>query len=67
LKKAPKGFPPDFKYIEELKFKHYIFAKNYSNTQLLSKSFIENAVSDLKGLFPYVDFLNNAMDYIGNE
>jgi len=67
LKKAPKGFSPDFKYVEELKFKHYIFAKEYSNSQLLAKSFVDTAVNDLEGLYPYVDFLNSAMDYIGNE
>ena len=67
LKKAPKGFPQDFEHIEQLKFKHFIFAKNYPDSQVLENDFIGSAISGFKGLNNYVNFLNNAMDFMGNE
>jgi uncharacterized protein (TIGR02453 family) len=67
LKKAPRGFPEDFKYIEELKFKHYIFARNFTDDQLLSGDFIATVIREYRGLYPYVSFMNTAMDFMGNE
>ncbi|HDR67926.1 MAG TPA: DUF2461 domain-containing protein [Bacteroidaceae bacterium] len=67
MKLAPKGFPADYKYIEELKFKNYVFSKEYNDDKIASPAFHENVIDDFKELFPYVDFLNNAMEYTGNE
>ena len=37
LKKGPAGFPKDFEHLEEIKYKHFIFSKNYQDTEILQK------------------------------
>ncbi|MEN8203909.1 MAG: DUF2461 domain-containing protein [Bacteroidota bacterium] len=67
LKKGPAGFPKDFEYMEELKYKHHVFSKNYSNEEVLKQGFSDALINDFKGLFPLVDYLNHAMSFTGNE
>jgi uncharacterized protein (TIGR02453 family) len=67
LKKGPSGFPGDFEYLEELKYKHYTFAKTYTDAEILAPGFAGKLVEDFRGLHPFIDFLNQAMSYTGNE
>ena len=67
LKKGPVGFPKDFEFIEEIKYKHYIFSKNYENKDVIKSGFAEKVTQDYKGLFPLVDYLNHAMSFTGND
>ncbi len=67
LKKGPAGFPKDFKYLEELKYKHYVFSKAYSDQEVAQKDFAGTLVKDFQGLFPLVTYLNHAMSFTGNE
>jgi uncharacterized protein (TIGR02453 family) len=67
LKKGPAGYPTDFAHMEELKYKHYVFSKNYSDREILKKNFSDTLVSDFKGLHPLVDYLNHAMSFTGND
>ncbi len=67
LKKGPAGFPKDFEFMEEIKYKHYIFSKNYENQDVIKSGFAEKVTHDYKGLFPLVDYLNHAMSFTGNE
>ncbi|MGW8314039.1 MAG: DUF2461 domain-containing protein [Bacteroidales bacterium] len=67
LKTGPLGFPKDFKYLDELNYKHYIFMKGYSNDAVLKSSFPVKLVNDYRELFPLVEYLNHAMSFTGNE
>ena len=67
LKKGPAGFPADFKYLEEIKYKHYIFSRSYSDSEVLSADFHRQVVDDFRALFPLVHYLNTAMSYAGNQ
>ncbi len=67
LKKGPLGFPKDFRYLDELKYKHYIFSRNYSDSQLLDPALTGHVVEDFRGLFPLVRYLNHAMSFTGNQ
>ncbi len=67
LKKGPVGFPKDFEFMEEIKYKHYIFSKNYENKDVIKSGFAEKVTQNYKGLFPLVDYLNHAMSFTGNE
>lgn len=67
LKKGPAGFPKDFEFMEEIKYKHYIFSRSYSDKDLLQTAMAETVVEDCKGLFPFVDYLNHTMSFTGNE
>jgi len=67
LKKGPAGFPKDFEFMEELKYKHHVFSKNYTDKEIAKQGFSNVLTEDYKGLFPLVDYLNQAMSFTGNE
>ncbi len=67
LKRGPVGFPADFKYIEEIKHKHFILSKNIKNREVCSKNFVKKAADNYQKLSPLVYYLNNAMSLKGNE
>jgi len=58
LKKGPLGFPKDFKYMDELKYRHYIFSKQYDRAEVLGDDFSGIVIDDFRGLYPLVDYLN---------
>ena len=67
LKKGPVGYPKDFKHLEEIKYKHFIFSKNYKDSEISKKDFAQNVIADYQGLFPLVQYLNHAISFSGNE
>jgi len=67
LKKGPVGFPAEFELIDELKYKHYIFSRNYSDNEVLKPGFPVQVAEDCRGLFPVVSYLNHAMSFQGNQ
>ena len=67
LKKGPVGFPKDFEYIEEIKYKHFIYSRNYSEAEVLKDGFSHVVVDDFKGLYPLVSYLNQTMSFTGNQ
>lgn len=67
LKKGPAGFPKDFEYLDEIKYKHYIYSKNYSEPEIRQKDFSTKLAVDFQGLLPLVNYLNHAMSFTGNE
>ena len=67
LKKGPVGYPKDFEHLEEIKYKHFIFSKNYKDSEISKTDFAQNVIADYQGLFPLVQYLNLAMSFSGNE
>ena len=67
LKKGPAGFPKDFKYMDEIKYKHYIWSRSYSDSAIPATGFASSVVKDYEGLFPMVSYLNQAMSFTGNQ
>ena len=67
LKKGPAGFPKDSEHLEELRYKHYIFLRNYTDGEVCSQGFAGILVNDFRELAPLVAWMNQAMSYTGNE
>lgn len=67
LKKGPAGFPQDHEMIDAIKYRHYIFSKNYTNSEVAGRDFARKLAEDYRGLFPVVNYLNNALSFRGNE
>lgn len=67
LKKGPAGFPKDFVHIDELKYKHHIFSRNYKDAELKGKDLTSLLTGDFRGLYPLVSYLNHAMSFTGNQ
>lgn len=61
LKNPPKGFDKSFENIELLKFKSYIILKKISEKNLFSYNFINYTTNVYKKTFPFVTFLNKAI------
>ncbi len=66
LKRGPAGFPQDFPYIDELKYKHHIFTRNYKDAELTGKKASTLLKEDFHGLYPLVFYLNQALSFTGN-
>lgn len=61
LKTAPKGFAKDHPEIELLKYKGFAVAKKIKDSDLLSKSFLQESVVTFKNVFPLNQFLDKSM------
>jgi uncharacterized protein (TIGR02453 family) len=58
LKKAPKGFAPDHKYLDLLKFKSYLAVHETTDKQVLNSNYFYNTIAVFKAMKPLNDFLN---------
>ncbi len=58
LKKAPKGYSPDHKYIELLKFKSYLAMQEVNDKQLLENDYLKYSSTVFEAMKPLNDFLN---------
>lgn len=58
LKNMPKGYPVEHPEIELLKKKQLFFWRKYSDSEVLSASFVDHLIHDAQVLKPYLDFLN---------
>jgi uncharacterized protein (TIGR02453 family) len=67
LKKGPVGFPKDFEHLEEIKNKHFILSRSYTDAEVKKKDFITTLTGDYRSLYPLVEYLNHAMSFTGNE
>ncbi len=61
LKRAPKGFDEDNKYIEWLKLKSFIMTRPLSDVEVKDKKFMKTIVESFKALKPLNDFLTEAL------
>jgi uncharacterized protein (TIGR02453 family) len=61
LKTAPKGFDKDHPAIDLLRYKQFIFARNFSDQEVLSPDFL-NAVNDtFKAMRPFFDYMSDVL------
>ena len=50
LKKGPAGFPKDFEHLEELKYKHYVYSRNYTDKEVLTPDLAVRICEDFKAV-----------------
>ena len=62
LKAAPKGFDKNFRDIDLLKYKSYVFSTPIPDQQLLNGNFIDDAIKGYKELYKINRFLNAGLD-----
>ncbi|RAW03328.1 DUF2461 domain-containing protein [Pseudochryseolinea flava] len=61
LKTSPKGYPKDHPHAEWLKLKSFIITHEFSDADVLSKTFLKNIAAAAKAGKPLNDFLNEAL------
>jgi|SRR5690554_5105577 len=64
LKRAPKGYDVNHPAIDILRLKSLTFGKQYSDEEVVSESFLQKVIENSLILFPFVEFLNRAMEDI---
>ena len=61
LKTAPRGFDKNHPDMDLIKRKQFIFVKNYSDDEVLSKDFIENVNHSFIAARPYLDLMSDIL------
>ncbi len=60
--KPPKGYPSDFAYIEWLKFRSFTVSSGIGEDQLYAGSIRQYLFQGYKSMYPFIRFLNKALD-----
>ncbi len=63
LVKAPKGFPPDFEYIDYLKYKSYCIFYPLSKKTLQSDNLVNLVLKKFQSGYEFNETLNRAIEY----
>lgn len=61
LKKMPKGYPKDHRYIEWLKLKSFIVIHEFPDKEVLSPGFVRKVANAFQLLKPLNDFMDEAL------
>jgi uncharacterized protein (TIGR02453 family) len=64
LKKAPQGYSTDHPYIELLKYKHYLIAKDFTDEEVMSEDFLDLAVMTYKASQEFFEFIDTGLSLI---
>jgi uncharacterized protein (TIGR02453 family) len=59
LKKAPKGFPPDHRDIELIKYKSYLVFNEVDDETVSGEDYFAHVLTVMKAMKPFNDFLND--------
>ncbi|UGU17289.1 DUF2461 domain-containing protein [Sinomicrobium kalidii] len=61
VKTAPKGFSKDHPAIDLIRKKQYMFTKNFTDKEVLSKDFLEKADQSFRTIRPYFDYMSEVL------
>lgn len=61
VKTAPKGFDKEHPEIDLIRKKQFIFVRNFSDGEVLSKSFIHKVDDSFKAIRPYFDLMSSIL------
>jgi len=61
LKRAPKGFDPDHENIDLLRYKQFIFSRNFSDEEVLSPDFANTLDTCFRAMRPFFDFMSEIL------
>ncbi len=61
LKTAPKGFDKEHPDVDLLRYKQYVFSKNFSDQEVLSLDFLDQANDTFKQMRPFFDYMSDVL------
>ncbi len=61
LKTAPKGFEKDHEAIDLLRFKQYLIIKRFTDEEVLSPQFLEQALETFQNMRPFLDYMSEVL------
>jgi uncharacterized protein (TIGR02453 family) len=57
LTRPPRGFPPEFEFIDDLKHRNFVFWRSLDDMTVTGSGLRKTIAADLKALGPFVDYL----------
>lgn len=66
LKTAPKGIPADHEAIDLLRYKQFLLIRKFTDKEVLSASFIEEADKTFAAMRPFFDYMSEVLTLDGN-
>ncbi|WP_343696036.1 DUF2461 domain-containing protein [Flavobacterium sp.] len=61
LKTAPKGFDADHEAIDLLRFKQFLIIKHFTDEEVVSPLFLEQALETFKNMRPFFDYMSEVL------
>ena len=61
LKTAPKGFDKEHPDIDLIRHKQFIFVKNFTDKEVLSKDFLKEIDTSFKAIRPFFDLMSSVL------
>lgn len=62
LQRAPRGYPADHEFIEDLKQRNWVYSRQLTDAQMCSRTLRQTLVADYTALAPFIDYLCAALD-----
>jgi uncharacterized protein (DUF2461 family) len=62
LVRPPRGYPPEFEYIDDLKQRNWVIWRSLDDAGMTSPRLRQTLANDLLKLGPFVDYLCAALD-----
>ncbi|QQP97281.1 DUF2461 domain-containing protein [Lysobacter enzymogenes] len=62
LTRAPRGFPPEFEFADDLKRKNFVAFRDIEHATMTGPRLLSTLQKDLNGLAPFADYLCAALD-----
>jgi uncharacterized protein (DUF2461 family) len=61
LKTAPKGFDVNHEAIDLLRYKQFLVMKRFTDDEVLSPHFLEQALETFKNMRPFFDYMSEIL------
>jgi uncharacterized protein (TIGR02453 family) len=61
LKKTPKGFDSESSAIDLLRYKQFLLIRNFTDKEVLNKSFLKEANQTFKNMRPFFDYMSEIL------
>ena len=61
LKTSPKGFDKEHPNVDLLRYKQFLFSKNFSDEEVLRADFVDVANETFKAMRPFFDFMSDVL------
>lgn len=62
VKTAPKGYPKDHEYIDLLRYKSFIYMRQFTDKEAQSSEFPDMILETFKAMKPFLDFFRRGLD-----
>jgi len=63
LQKAPRGYEPDHKDIDLLKYKSFVAMKSFKDSEVTSPDFLKNVINTYKTVRPFFDYMSDILTH----